>query len=131
MKANLSYSNDLARFSRQLHCEILVVDAHFASFYLPDTLKKYQFTVKEEMEEEYPLRAALEASKKSVIQGSMDALMVKINSWIDHCSLVQFPLCKVYYMNWFDSLPSVCLLKEGSVESCEIYFTHVKLVHPF
>lgn len=52
----------------------------FASFYLPDTLKKYQFTVKEEMGVEYPLRAALEASKKSVIQGSMDALMVKINS---------------------------------------------------
>ncbi|XP_047971945.1 vacuolar protein sorting-associated protein 51 homolog [Salvia hispanica] len=42
---------------------------------IADTLKKYQFTVKEEMEEEYPLRAALEASKKSVIQGSMDALM--------------------------------------------------------
>ncbi|XP_042057135.1 vacuolar protein sorting-associated protein 51 homolog isoform X1 [Salvia splendens] len=42
---------------------------------ISDTLKKYQFTVKEEMEEEYPLRAALEASKKSVIQGSMDALM--------------------------------------------------------
>ncbi|KAG6422324.1 hypothetical protein SASPL_118892 [Salvia splendens] len=39
------------------------------------TLKKYQFTVKEEMGVEYPLRAALEASKKSVIQGSMDALM--------------------------------------------------------
>ncbi|KAL1565154.1 Vacuolar protein sorting-associated protein 51, variant 2 [Salvia divinorum] len=42
---------------------------------ISDTLKKFQLTLKEEMEEEYPLRAALEASKKAVMQGSMDALM--------------------------------------------------------
>lgn len=53
-------------------------------FYLADSLKKFQFTPKEEMDEGYSLQAVLEASKKAVIQGSMDALMVKIISWIDH-----------------------------------------------
>lgn len=42
---------------------------------ISDSLKKFQFTPKEEMDEEYSLQAALEASKKAVIQGSMDALM--------------------------------------------------------
>lgn len=42
---------------------------------ISDSLKKFQFAPKEETEEEYSLQAALEASKKAVIQGSMDALM--------------------------------------------------------
>ncbi|KAL8522713.1 hypothetical protein ACS0TY_012884 [Phlomoides rotata] len=42
---------------------------------ISDSLKKFQFTPKEEMNEEYPLQAALDASKKAVVQGSMDALM--------------------------------------------------------
>lgn len=42
---------------------------------ISDSLKKFQFTPKEEMDEGYSLQAVLEASKKAVIQGSMDALM--------------------------------------------------------
>ncbi|KAI3460756.1 hypothetical protein Pfo_017419 [Paulownia fortunei] len=42
---------------------------------ISDSLKKVQFTPKEGIEEEYSLQAALEASKKAVIQGSMDALL--------------------------------------------------------
>lgn len=59
------------------------MDAHINSFYLPDSLKKFQFTPKEEAFEERILYAALEASKKAVSQGSMDALMVKIILLID------------------------------------------------
>lgn len=62
-----------------------------ASFYLADSLKKFQFTPKEEIEEEYSLQAALDASKKAVIQGSMDALKVKIKCWTEYFLMSSSP----------------------------------------
>ncbi|XP_057776671.1 vacuolar protein sorting-associated protein 51 homolog isoform X2 [Salvia miltiorrhiza] len=61
------------------HARVAVKDYTCSTFSrlltnISDTLKKFQFTLKEEMEEN-PLHAALEASKKAVIQGSMNALM--------------------------------------------------------
>lgn len=98
----MCYPNDFVSFWDDAIFKFKLWMLTGASFYLPDTLRKFQFTPKEEMEEEHSLHAALEASKMAVIQGSMDALMVKINSLIDHflyyhCSLLLFPLCKVCY----------------------------------
>lgn len=62
------------------HARIAVKDFISSTFSqllinISDSLKKFQFTPKEEMDEGYSLQAVLEASKKAVIQGSMDALM--------------------------------------------------------
>lgn len=35
------------------------------------------------MDEEYPLQAVLDASKKAVVQGSMDALKVNTKCWAE------------------------------------------------
>lgn len=61
----------------------------------PDALTKVQCRPKEGVEETYSLQAALEASKKAVIQGSMDVLLVNMRKlyfmlvWVwTHCFIV-------------------------------------------
>lgn len=46
------------------------------SFYFVDALTKVNDKQNEGLVEEYPLQSVFEASKKAVIQGSMNALLV-------------------------------------------------------